>query len=101
MFVLFTYQFIYTSIITMDSFHYAAVDDDENNDECMTQSSPDRQEDFTLLGDYWDSVCTLALTLELPEESNNDGIRMLKVLNNSYGVSGNSCFLRITDAGVI
>ncbi|XP_034479180.1 DNA repair protein RAD51 [Drosophila innubila] len=76
-------------------------DDDEDNDACMTPSSPDIQEDFTLLGDYWDSVCTLALTLEIPEESNSDGIRMLKVLNNSYGVSGNSCFLRITDAGVI
>lgn len=92
---------MYTTIITMVLFFYAAVDDDEDNEDWMTQSSPETQDDFTLLGDYWDSVCTLTLTLEVPEEANSDGVRILKVLNNSYGVSGKSCCLRITDAGVI
>lgn len=76
------------------------LDDDEDNDDCPTQSNSGTQEDHTLLGNYWDSVCTLTMALEVPESSNDD-IRILKVLNNSYGVSGSSCLLRITDDGII
>ncbi|XP_062135867.1 uncharacterized protein LOC133845425 isoform X1 [Drosophila sulfurigaster albostrigata] len=77
-----------------------AVDDDDDNEDYLTQYSPEAPEDGNLLGDYWDSVCTLSMTFELPDESNND-LRLLRILSNSFGISEGSCLLRITDAGVI
>ncbi|EDW02473.1 DNA repair protein Rad51 homolog [Drosophila grimshawi] len=77
-------------------------DDADDNDDGSTQIDSDAwQEDCTYLGDYWCSVCTLTLALELPEDSHSDGLRLLKVLSNSCGASEGSCLLRITDAGLI
>ncbi|EDW58816.1 DNA repair protein Rad51 homolog [Drosophila virilis] len=78
-------------------------DEDVDNEGGSTQKSTDAQEDCSFLGDYWCSVCTLTLVLELPDESHcdGDGLRLLKVLNNNFGISDGSCLLRITDAGVI
>lgn len=68
----------------------------------MSQTGSETRDESNLLGEYWNSVCTLTLALELPEvSSGSDGMRLLKVLNNSYGISEGSCVLRITDGGVI
>ncbi|KAH8370624.1 hypothetical protein KR093_004390 [Drosophila rubida] len=76
------------------------VDDDDDNDDYLTQSSSETQEDASLLGDYWDSVCTLSLKYEFMDDSSNDNLRLMRILNNSFGVSEGSCVLHRTHAGI-
>ncbi|KAH8300669.1 hypothetical protein KR018_006210 [Drosophila ironensis] len=63
-----------------------------------------------MLGTYWGSVCTLRLSLELPvtvvaenddDYSQDDGIRLLNVIKNTYGPVGDTCLLRITEPGLV
>jgi len=57
-----------------------------------------------MLGAYWSSVCTLRLSLELPVDEDftrqDDGLRLMHVISNTYGPDGDHCLLRITEAGV-
>ncbi|KAH8410980.1 hypothetical protein KR222_004520 [Zaprionus bogoriensis] len=71
--------------------------------DAASQAGTQTQDSYSLLGEYWSSVCTLTLELQLPddESSGSDGLRLLRVLSNSYGPSESSCLLRITDEGVI
>nr|NP_610466.2 Rad51 recombinase D [Drosophila melanogaster]AAF58973.2 Rad51 recombinase D [Drosophila melanogaster] len=77
-------------------------DDGEQNgdDEEVT-----RQQLEPMLGSYWSSVATLRLSVELPEEEDftlqDDGLRFIYVISNTYGPDGEHCLLRITDAGVV
>lgn len=97
--LLFIYTFILCNFSAGDDDDAGAIDD---NEEVSSQTGSETQEESNLLGEYWNSVCTLTLALEVPEESQgSDGMRLLKVLNNSYGDSEGSCLLRITDEGVI
>ncbi|XP_022220232.2 DNA repair protein RAD51 homolog 4 [Drosophila obscura] len=87
------------------------MEEDGNSD--SEQST--RQQIEPMLGAYWSSVCTLRLSLELPEstdcgdsydgigdiDSQDDGLRMVNVLTNSYGPVGDTCLLQITDAGLV
>ncbi|EDW08178.1 RAD51-like protein 1 [Drosophila mojavensis] len=77
----------------------SAADDDEEELSHIGAVNP---EDCNYLGDYWSSVCTLILSLELPEDSvQENDLRVLKVLSNSFGIGEGSCWLRLTDAGII
>ncbi|KAH8261437.1 hypothetical protein KR044_009088 [Drosophila immigrans] len=80
----------------------ASEDDvgDDDVDAYQTQCSPQPREDVNLMGDYWDSVCTLSMALEIPDESSIDELRLLRILSNSYGASEGNCLLRLTAAGV-
>ncbi|XP_002136504.2 uncharacterized protein [Drosophila pseudoobscura] len=70
-------------------------------------SESTRQPNKPMLGSYWSSVCTLRLSLELPESTNcgdsceDDGLRMVNVMTNTYGPAGKNCLLQITDAGLV
>ncbi|EDV59404.1 DNA repair protein RAD51 homolog 4 [Drosophila erecta] len=72
----------------------------DGDDEEMT-----RQQLEPMLGTYWSSVATLRLSVELPEEEDftlqDDGLRFMYVISNTYGPDGKHCLLRITDAGVV
>ncbi|XP_068144364.1 DNA repair protein RAD51 homolog 4 [Drosophila tropicalis] len=63
-----------------------------------------------LLGLYWKSVCTLRMSLELPNPEDDDcnidtvvddGLRVLNVINNTYGPAGGSCHLCVSQAGIV
>ncbi|XP_043661267.1 DNA repair protein RAD51 homolog 4 [Drosophila teissieri] len=81
---------------------YICGDDGEKDgdDEEMT-----RQQLEPMLGVYWSSVATLRLSVELPETEDftlqDDGLRFMYVISNTYGPDGEHCLLRITDAGVL
>ncbi|XP_016971232.2 DNA repair protein RAD51 homolog 4 [Drosophila rhopaloa] len=64
-----------------------------------------RQQLEPMLGAYWSSVCTLRLSLELPVDDDSadqdDGLRLVHVISNTYGPKGGHCLLRITHAGVV
>ncbi|KAH8253402.1 hypothetical protein KR032_005331 [Drosophila birchii] len=86
-------------------------DNDGNSDEKAAW-----QKDGPMLGSYWSSVCTLRMSLELPVSSDgpessdrleeavtscDDGLRLVNVLSNTYGPTGDTCVLSITEAGVV
>ncbi|XP_034652688.1 DNA repair protein RAD51 homolog 4 [Drosophila subobscura] len=98
---------------------FADQDADHSDDDGVEDGNSDeqstRQQIEPTLGAYWSSVCTLRLSLEIPEitdcgdsddgivynESQDDGLRMVNVLTNSYGPDGDTCLLQITDAGMV
>ncbi|XP_030387826.1 DNA repair protein RAD51 homolog 4 [Scaptodrosophila lebanonensis] len=80
--------------VNPDTYNYGYCDD----------SQPQTlQQDRLMLGRYWSTVSTLRLALEHPQNTNcsDDDIRLVKVLKNCYGPSGETCLVRITDAGVV
>ncbi|XP_001361627.4 DNA repair protein RAD51 homolog 4 [Drosophila pseudoobscura] len=85
-------------------------DSDNCDDDGLEDGNSDgstRQPNKPMLGSYWSSVCTLRLSLELPESTDcgdscdDDGLRMVNVMTNTYGPAGDTCLLRITDAGLV
>ncbi|SPP75620.1 blast:DNA repair protein RAD51 homolog 4 [Drosophila guanche] len=107
---LFMYIILFTSFVLLLDYSDDDGVEDGNSDEQCT-----RQQIEPMLGAYWSSVCTLRLSLEIPEstdcgdsddgivynESQDDGLRMVNVLTNSYGPDGDTCLLQITDAGMV
>nr|XP_016928018.1 DNA repair protein RAD51 homolog 4 [Drosophila suzukii] len=87
------------SFFEKDDNGYDDGEDDGNNEEAAT---PQQLE--PMLGAYWSSVCTLRLSLELPVDEDftrqDDGLRLMHVISNTYGPDGDHCLLRITEAGV-
>ncbi|KAH8314413.1 hypothetical protein KR059_005858 [Drosophila kikkawai] len=108
--ILFALNLFTTFVLTDDCMDDG--EDDGNSDEKTA-----RHKDGPMFGAYWASVCTLRMSLELPvgsdgEETSDrlgeatssscdDGLRLVNVLSNTYGPAGDSCLLRITEAGVV
>ncbi|XP_017044788.2 DNA repair protein RAD51 homolog 4 [Drosophila ficusphila] len=78
---------------------------DDGEDDDIYEERETRQQLEPTLGAYWRSVCTLRLSLELPEDEESlgqdDGLRLLHVISNTYGPVGDHCLLRITDVGFV
>ncbi|KAH8355710.1 hypothetical protein KR200_010265 [Drosophila serrata] len=89
---------------------------DDGEDDGNSDAKAGGQRDGPMLGSYWASVCTLRMSLELPvssegaesydrlgeaASSNDDGLRLVNILSNTYGPTGDTCLLRITEAGVL
>ncbi|KAH8319681.1 hypothetical protein KR074_003520 [Drosophila pseudoananassae] len=91
------------------------VIDDGEEDDGRSEEAPSKRQLEPMLGDYWSSVCTLRLSLEMPIESydeegsdrtnrttsQDDGIRLVNLITNTYGPVGETCLLQITEAGVV
>ncbi|XP_017066191.1 DNA repair protein RAD51 homolog 3 [Drosophila eugracilis] len=78
---------------------------DDGEDDGNNWKTAKRQQLEPTLGAYWKSVGTLRLSLELPVDNDftrqDDGLRLMHIISNSYGSAGEHCLLRITKTGVV
>ncbi|KAH8285451.1 hypothetical protein KR054_009493 [Drosophila jambulina] len=90
---------------------------DDGEEDGKGDEKPGRQQNGPMLGSYWATVCTLQMSLELPVSSDevesydrlgegassvyDDGLRLVNIISNTYGPAGDTCLLRITEAGVV